>query len=64
MARRPFIVSIPGTRNLDHLNENLGALNVQLTLAELSELESAFSKLKVYGGRMNDMQMRVVDQTA
>jgi len=28
MAQKPFIVSIPGTRNIDHLNENLGALNV------------------------------------
>lgn len=64
MARKPFIVSIPGTRNMDHLNENLGALNVQLTPADLSELETAFSQLKVHGGRMNEMQMQVVDQTA
>ena len=64
MARQPFIVSIPGTRNMDHLSENLGAINVQLTPADLSELESAFSKLKVHGGRMNEMQMQVVDQTA
>lgn len=64
MAREPFIVPIPGTRNVDHLNENLGALNVQLTPAELSELETAFSKIKVHGGRMNEIQMRVVDQTA
>lgn len=64
MARKPFIVSIPGTRNMDHLNENLGAINIQLTPAELSELETAFSKLKVHGGRMNEMQMQVVDQRA
>jgi aryl-alcohol dehydrogenase-like predicted oxidoreductase len=64
MARKPFIVSIPGTRNMDHLNENLGATNVQLTPADLSEIETAFSKLKVHGGRMNEMQMKVVDQTA
>lgn len=64
MAQKPFIVSIPGTRNMDHLNENLGALNVQLTPTDLSELETAFSKLKVHGGRMNEMQMQIVDQTA
>lgn len=64
MARKPFIVSIPGTRNMEHLNENLGAINVQLTPADLSELEAAFSKLKVHGGRMNETQMQVVDQTA
>jgi aryl-alcohol dehydrogenase-like predicted oxidoreductase len=51
MAQKPFIVSIPGTRNMDHLNENLGALNVQLTPADLSELETEFARLKVHGGR-------------
>ena len=39
LARKPFIVPIPGTRNMDHLRENLGALDVQLTPADLSELE-------------------------
>jgi aryl-alcohol dehydrogenase-like predicted oxidoreductase len=63
MAQKPFIVSIPGTRNMDHLNENLGAINVQLTPADLSVMETAFSKLKVHGGRMNEMQMKQVDQT-
>jgi len=63
MAQKPFIVSIPGTRSLEHLNENLGALNVQLTSADLSELATEFSKLKVHGGRMNEMYMNVVDQT-
>lgn len=37
--------------------QNLEALNIQLTPAELLELETAFTKLKVYGGRMNAMQM-------
>ncbi len=63
LAQKPFIVPIPGTRNLDHLNENLGAINVQLSAADLSEIATAFSKVKVYGGRMNAMQMLVVDQT-
>ena len=63
MAQKPFIVSIPGTRNMDHLNENLGAIKIQLTPADLSELQTEFSKIKVQGGRMNEMQMKVVDQT-
>jgi aryl-alcohol dehydrogenase-like predicted oxidoreductase len=63
LAQKPFIVPIPGTRNLDHLNENLGAINVQLSGADLSEISTAFSKVKVYGGRMNPTQMLVVDQT-
>ncbi len=52
-----------GTRNMDHLNENLAAVNVQLTPADLREIETVFSKIKVYGGRMNEEQMRQVDQT-
>ncbi len=62
LAKKPFIVSIPGTRNIDHLRENLGALDVQLTAADLSALDAAFSKLTVHGGRMNEMQMRAVEQ--
>ena len=64
LAQKPFIVSIPGTRNLEHLNENLGAINVDLTSADLSELATEFSKLTVHGGRMNKMQMEYVDATA
>ena len=62
LAQKPFIVSIPGTRNIDHLRENLGALDVQLTAADLSALDADFSKLTVHGGRMNEMQMRAVER--
>jgi aryl-alcohol dehydrogenase-like predicted oxidoreductase len=64
LAQNPFIVPIPGTRNIDHLNENLGAISVQLTSADLREIDAAFSKIKVHGGRMNAEQMKVVDQSA
>lgn len=57
MAKKPFIVSITGTRNIPHLNENLGAYDVQLSASEFQELETEFTKLTVYGGRMNAMQM-------
>ena len=63
MAQKPWIVSIPGTRNIDHLNENLGAINVELTPADLGEMQTEFSKIIVRGGRMNEMQMQIVDQT-
>ena len=64
LAQKPWIVPIPGTSKIDHLNENLGAVNLQLTPADLRELETEFSKIKVHGGRMNEMQMQVVDQTS
>lgn len=62
MAQKPWIVSIPGTRNIDHLNENIEAINIQLTPAELRELETDFSEIEVHGGRMNEMQMQVVEE--
>ena len=62
LAQKPWIVPIPGTRNMDHLNENLGAINVQLTPADLREIDAAFSKLTVHGGRMTEKYMRDVDQ--
>jgi aryl-alcohol dehydrogenase-like predicted oxidoreductase len=63
LAQKPWIVPIPGTRNIDHLNENLGAINVQLTRADLREIDTAFSKIKVHGGRMNKEQMQVVEES-
>lgn len=61
LAQKPFIVSIPGTRNIPHLKENLEALNIKLTTADLLELDSEYAKLKVYGGRMNAMQMAICE---
>ncbi len=63
LARKPWIVPIPGTRNMAHLAENLGAIHVQLTLADLREMDDAFSKVAVHGGRMAESYMRDVDQT-
>ena len=63
LAQKPWIVPIPGTRNLDHLHENLQAIHVELTPADLGEIEGALSRIKVHGGRMNAEQMKVVDQT-
>jgi aryl-alcohol dehydrogenase-like predicted oxidoreductase len=62
LAQKPFIVPIPGTRNIAHLRENLGALAVRLTPADLAALDADFSKLTVHGGRMNELQMRTVER--
>jgi len=64
LAQKPWIVSIPGTRKIDHLNENLGAVHVEMTLADLREIETALFEIKVHGGRMNEELMKAVDQTA
>ena len=63
LAQRPWIVPIPGTRSLAHFNENVQAINVQLSPADLREIDEGLSKIKIHGGRMNADQMRVVDET-
>jgi aryl-alcohol dehydrogenase-like predicted oxidoreductase len=62
LAQKPFIVPIPGTRNPEHLRENLGALEIELTPADLRALDADFSTLTVHGGRMNAMQMQMVER--
>lgn len=62
MAQKPWIVSIPGTGKLDHLRENLGAAKVQLTPADLREIETGLARLEIYGGRMDARQMAQINQ--
>ncbi|RVU07154.1 aldo/keto reductase [Novosphingobium umbonatum] len=51
LAKRPFIVPIPGTTKLHRLEENLGAAQVALTEAELAEIEQVLGRIDVMGGR-------------
>jgi aryl-alcohol dehydrogenase-like predicted oxidoreductase len=51
LAKKPWIVPIPGTTKLHRLEENLGAADVKLTPEDLSAIESASSKVKVEGAR-------------
>jgi aryl-alcohol dehydrogenase-like predicted oxidoreductase len=51
LARKPWIVPIPGTRKLKRLEENIGAAAVELTSDDLREIESATSKIAVQGAR-------------
>ena len=54
--------SNPGNTQHGSPDENLGAINIQLTSADLRELNTHLSKIKIHGGRMNEMQMQVVDK--
>jgi aryl-alcohol dehydrogenase-like predicted oxidoreductase len=51
LAQKPWIVPIPGTRKLERLNENIGAVAVELTSDDLREIENAASKITVQGAR-------------
>src|SRR5437762_6705116 len=51
LAQKPWIVPIPGTTKLHRLEENLGAINVELSADDLRQLETTASKIPVQGAR-------------
>jgi aryl-alcohol dehydrogenase-like predicted oxidoreductase len=61
LARKPWIVPIPGTRKLHRLEENLGAADVELSPDELAEIEDAASKIQVEGGRYAEAAERMTN---
>jgi len=61
LAQRPFIVPIPGTRNIDHLEENLGTLAVDLSPAGVQRISTESAALTVHGERMDAGNMALVD---
>jgi aryl-alcohol dehydrogenase-like predicted oxidoreductase len=52
MAQKPWIVPIPGTTQMPHLLENLGAAPIQFTPTELAELNAAASSIEIKGARL------------
>ncbi len=63
LAKGPNIVPIPGTRTEAHLLENLGAQRLQLTAADVQEIETQLSKFPVFGDRMGKDHMSQIDYT-
>ncbi len=51
LAQKPWIVPIPGTTKLNRLEENIGAVSIQLTPDDLRDIDIAASKIKVEGAR-------------
>jgi aryl-alcohol dehydrogenase-like predicted oxidoreductase len=51
LAQKPWIVPIPGTTKRSRLEENIGAVNVELTPGDLQEIETAAAKIEVQGAR-------------
>ncbi len=59
LAQKPWIVPIPGTTKLHRLEENIGAVSVELTADDLREIDSAAAQITVHGNRYpEDMERR------
>jgi aryl-alcohol dehydrogenase-like predicted oxidoreductase len=62
LAQKPWIVPIPGTTKIHRLEENLGALSVELTTEELKELNIASSKIKAQGDRYSAGSAKMINR--
>jgi len=62
LAQKPWIVPIPGTTKLHRLEENLGAVNVELTPEDIYELGSAAAKIPVQGERYPEAAQRMINR--
>jgi len=61
LARKPWIVPIPGTTKIGHLDEDLGALNIALDANDMREIEDGFSKITLQGARSSEAVMKLID---
>jgi len=62
LAKKPWIVPIPGTTKLARLEENLGAVSVVLTKEDVHALEAASSAIKVEGERYPATHQKLIDR--
>jgi aryl-alcohol dehydrogenase-like predicted oxidoreductase len=62
LARKPWIVPIPGTTKLHRLQENVAAASVELTEGDLRDIESAASQITVQGARYSEISQRMIDR--
>ena len=62
LAQKPWFVPIPGTTKLHRLEENLGAVNVELTDDDLRELDRLTSQIKVQGARYSEGAQKLVNR--
>lgn len=54
LAQKPWIVPIPGTRKLSRLEENLGAVDIELTSEDVHNINSAASQIPLMGARYTE----------
>src|SRR6266513_765428 len=61
LAQKPWIVPIPGTKKVARLEENLGAANVELTGADLRDIQEAASKIPIKGERLPEAALKLTN---
>lgn len=61
LARKPWIVPIPGTTSRGHMEQNVDALQVQLTASDIKDIEDGVARIRVQGGRLNEEMLGQID---
>jgi len=62
LAQKTWIVPIPGTTKSDRLNENIGSVSVELTTADLQQIEEAASKITIQGDRYQAAAQKMINR--
>jgi aryl-alcohol dehydrogenase-like predicted oxidoreductase len=62
LARKPWIVPIPGRTKLHRLEENIGAVDIELSPDDLRSIEDAVAGVEVMGARYSPMQQKLIDR--
>jgi len=61
LARKPWIVPIPGTTQVGHLEENLRATDVELTAGDVQAIDAGFAAITVQGARSSEAVLALID---
>jgi aryl-alcohol dehydrogenase-like predicted oxidoreductase len=64
LAQRPYIAPIPGTTKLARLEENIAAADIELTAADLRQIEQAAAQIQITGDRYSPQQLAMVGRDA
>ena len=62
LAQKPWIVPIPGTTKISRLEENLGAVDIQLSAKDLEEINTALSGIQVQGNRYSEQAQKMINR--
>jgi aryl-alcohol dehydrogenase-like predicted oxidoreductase len=62
LAQKPWFVPIPGTTKMHRLEENLGAVDIELTAEDLREIDTAAEKIGVHGARYPEEFQKLVNR--
>lgn len=62
LAQKPFIVLIPGMDKIEYIEDNIKSVDLNLTIADLQEIEEGLSKIAIEGARLSEELLGLSEQ--